>query len=200
MGKILEIVIFVLRYVLEHSKSIRPKKFFEKISKIFDFFCHFRLFLDQKIDFEFFEAIRKKLQQNKVAQNFIAVILSYHGGLQLKKWMVSKKFRFFGHFGGKNYIFLNFSIFLGNQEKVQKEKVARNFIAVILSYHEGQQLEKWLISIFFVFFEHFSGKKSRFCHFSFFQATRKKVYPNKVAQNFIAVILSYHGGLQLEND
>ena len=46
--KIFKIDIFVLKYVLNHSKSIPTKKFFRKF---FDFLGHFWSFLGQKIEF-----------------------------------------------------------------------------------------------------------------------------------------------------
>ena len=80
--KIFKIDIFVLKYVLNHSKSIPTKKFF---SKIFDFLVIFWVKNHVFAIFQFFQLTRQKVQQKKVDQNFIAVILSYHGGLQLEK-------------------------------------------------------------------------------------------------------------------
>ena len=83
--------------------------------------------------------------------------------------MISKNFRLFGHFLGKKLHFLPFFNFSqATREKVQQKKVAQNFIAVIFSYHEGLQLEKWLISKIFRFLDILGVKNQVFCHFVIF--------------------------------
>ena len=73
--KIFKIEIFVLKYVLDHSKSIPMKKNF---SKILRFFGDFFLFLGPKnrfFDFFGVEILKKKIRPFQ--QDCIAVILRY---------------------------------------------------------------------------------------------------------------------------